>query len=110
LANLNSGGWKTAGKEIVIGIVVVAAVAVVVTVLIVHHKSKNRAITGCVNSGANGMSVTDEKDKRNYRLSGSTQGIKPGDRMTLQGKRKDHGKTLVFEASKVTRDFGACQP
>lgn len=102
---------KTDGEEITIGIVVVAAaVAVLVTVLILHHKSGQRAITGCVHSGANGMSVTDERDQRNYALSGNPAGAKPGNRMTLEGKPKHTGKGLVFEAQKVTRDFGACQP
>jgi len=34
------------------------------------------------------MSVTDEKDKRIYALSGNTTDIKPGDRVTLRGKKK----------------------
>jgi ribose/xylose/arabinose/galactoside ABC-type transport system permease subunit len=104
---------QTDATEIVIGIVVVTAViAVGVTVLILHHhhKLKSGTITGCVDSGANGMSVANEKDKRNYALSGNTVGVKQGDRMTLEGKRKDNGKTLVFEVQKVTTDFGACQP
>ncbi len=55
----------TAETQIITGIVVVsAAIGVVVTVLILHHKHKEAAITGCVVSGANGMSVTDEKDKQ----------------------------------------------
>jgi hypothetical protein len=104
---------QTDATEIVAGIVVVsAAIAVGVTLLILHyhHKPKSGTITGCVDSGANGMSVTNENDKRNYALSGNTVGVKQGDRMTLQGKPKDNGKTLVFEVQKVTRDFGACQP
>lgn len=103
---------QTNADEIVVGIVVVsAAIAVVVTVLVLHHhKPKNRAITGCVDSGANGMSVTNEKDKRNYALSGNTVGVKQGDRMTLEGKANGPGSTLAFEVQKVTRDFGACQP
>jgi len=95
----------------VIGIVVAVAVVVVVAVvLIVHHRSHKETITGCVTSGANGMSVTDEKDKRSYALSGNTAGVKPGDRMTLAGKRKDAGNAPVFWAKNVTSDFGACQP
>ena len=43
---------------------------------------KKRTITGCVTSGQNGMTVTDEKDKQVYALSGDTTGIKPGDRVT----------------------------
>jgi hypothetical protein len=104
---------KTTGEHIVIGIVAVtAAVAVVVTVVVIHY-SKKRAITGCVNSVANGMTVTDEKDKQIYALSGSTTGIKPGDRMKLQGRKvkpKGPDKTLVWEAKEVTKDFGVCQP
>jgi hypothetical protein len=73
---------------------------VVVAVLAIHY-SKKRAITGCVVSGVNGMSVTDEKDKQVYKLSGTTTGTKPGDRMRLQGKKvkpKGADKTLVWEA------------
>ncbi len=102
---------KTDATEIVIGIVAVTAViVVVVTVLVLRHKPKKKAITGCVNSGANGMIVTNEKDKRDYALSGNMAAVKPGDRMTLEGKPRDKGKTLVFEVQNVTRDFGACKP
>jgi hypothetical protein len=105
---------QTAGDEIVIGIVAVtAAIAVLATVLILHYKSKKAAITGCVISGDDGMTVTDEKDRRTYALSGNTTGIKPGDRMRLQGKAvkpKSPEKTLVWEAKEVTKDFGVCPP
>jgi hypothetical protein len=101
----------TAAKQIVAGIVVAsAAVAVGVTLLILHAKHKTSAITGCVSSEAGGMSVTDEKDKRIYTLSGDPLGIKSGDRMTLEGKRRLGGKVPIFEARSVTKDFGACQP
>jgi len=59
------------------------------------------------------MSVTDEKDKRIYALSGSTAGIKQGDRVTLQGKKgnpKDANAPLAWEVKKESKDFGACQP
>jgi hypothetical protein len=103
---------QTEGEEIVIGIVAVAAALVVATVLIIHY-SKKRTITGCVSSGENAMTLTDEKDKQTYALSGNTAGIKPGDRMRLQGKKvkpKDPDKTLVWEIREVKRDFGLCQP
>jgi hypothetical protein len=102
---------QTAGRQVEVGIIVApVAVAVVVTLLILHYKHKKATITGCVTSGANGMSLTDEKDKRIYAVSGDPVGVKPGERMTLEGKRKQSGKTLVFEAHSVTKDFGACQP
>ncbi len=59
------------------------------------------------------MTVSDEKDKQIYALSGNTVGIKPGDRMKLQGKKvkpKSPDKTLVWETREVNRDFGLCQP
>jgi hypothetical protein len=58
------------------------------------------------------MSVTDEKDKRSYALSGNTTDIKPGDRMTLQGTKiqaKDAGKPQVSETRTISKDFGVCQ-
>ncbi len=103
---------RTEGEEIVIGIVAVSAALVVATVLIIHY-SKKRTITGCVSSGETGMTVSDEKDKQIYALSGNTVGIKPGDRMKLQGKKvkpKSPDKTLVWETREVNRDFGLCQP
>jgi hypothetical protein len=103
---------QTDGEEIVIGIVAVSAALVVGTILIIHY-SKKRTITGCVSSGETGMTVADEKDKQIYALSGNTVGIKPGDRMKLQGKKvtpKTPDKTLVWETKQVNRDFGLCQP
>ncbi len=98
------------GKQIYAGIAVVgAAVAVGIVLIVLHEKHKTKAITGCVTSGASGMSVTDDKDKRVYALSGDPVGIKPGDRMTLEGKRRG-GKIPVFEARSVTKDLGVCQP
>jgi predicted TIM-barrel fold metal-dependent hydrolase len=62
------------------------AIAVVATVASVHHRRKKIVITGCVISGENGMTVTDEEDRKIYALSGNMTDIKPGDRMKLEGK------------------------
>ena len=96
---------KSRGNDIVIGIVAALA-GVVVVVLVAVHYSKKRAITGCVVSRENGLSVTDEKDGQVYALSGNTTGIKPGDRMKLQGRKaksKGVDKTLVWEATEVAK-------
>jgi hypothetical protein len=96
----------TAGKQIYAGIGVVAAALVVGGVLIIlHDKHKTTTITGCVASPAGGMTLTDDKDKQVYALSGTPAGVKPGDRMTLDGKR--HGK--MFEARSMIKDLGVCQ-
>jgi len=98
---------QTDGDLIIAGIVVVsAAVATVVTILVIHHKSHHAAVTGCVTSGAKGMTLTDDKDKRTYTVTGNAVGLKAGERMTLEGKRR----TPVFEARSVVKDFGVCQP
>jgi hypothetical protein len=99
--------------DIVLVLAVVGAAAVVtVAVLVLHESAKKRTITGCVTSGDNGMSVTDEKDKRLYALSGDTAGVKPGERMTLQGKKfkPNDGKPPFWETKKIVKDFGVCQP
>jgi putative aminopeptidase FrvX len=89
------------------------AAVVIVTYVVIHESTKKRTITGCVTPEANGMSVTDEKDKRSYALSGNTADIKAGDRLTLQGKKikpKDAGKPVVWETKTVSKDFGVCRP
>ena len=91
----------------------VAAIATVAIVSIVQHRHKKIVITGCVSSGENGMTLTDEEDRRSYSLSGETAGVKPGDRMKLQGKRlkrKRSNKTQVWETAKIVEDFGVCRP
>lgn len=102
---------QTAGRQVEVGIVVLSvAIGVLVVVLIVHHRHKNSSITGCVVAATNGLNVTDEKDKRTYAVSGDPVGIKPGERMTLEGKRERTGKTSTFDARTVIKDFGACSP
>jgi len=100
-------------RNAVIGIVAVAVALVVITVVIVHESRKKRTVTGCVTSGANGMSVTDEKDKRIYALSGNTADIKPGDRFTLHGKKvnpKGANAPLSWQVNNEINDLGACHP
>ncbi len=103
---------STAG-EAAVGIGAAAAAVVVVVIIVAVHYSKKRSITGCVAASGNGMTITDENNKQVYALSSDTLGIKPGDRMKLKGqKMKSAGqdKILGWEATKVSKDFGVCQP
>jgi hypothetical protein len=89
-----------------------AAIAVIVGVTAAHRRRKI-LITGCVVSGDQGMTATDEEDRKLYVLSGNMTGIKPGDRMRLQGKKvksNGSGKTLVWKTKEVIKDYGVCQP
>jgi hypothetical protein len=102
---------KTAGELFIVAIVAVTAAVVVVTVLVIKQ-AKGRTITGCVNSGESGMLLTNEKDKHVYVLSGDTAGVKPGERMTLTGKKtkSNSGATLVWDTKRISKDSGACRP
>ena len=112
-AEAQTGGGKIVSNGTIAGVIVgVLAAVVIVAYVVIHESSKKRSITGCVIPGASGMSVTDEKDKRSYALSGNTGDIKPGDRVTVQGKKikpKDAGKPVVWETKTISKDFGSCQ-
>ena len=110
-AEAQSSPDKIVGTGIIVVIVGVVAAVVVVAIVAVHY-SKKRTITGCVKPVPNGMVVNDEKDKRVYALSGDTAGIKPGERMTFQGKKikPNAGNLLGWEISKIRNDDGVCQP
>jgi hypothetical protein len=106
-------GGKIVSNGTIAGVIVGVAAAMAVVIILTVHYSKKRAITGCVTSAGSGMTITDEKDRQIYSLSGDTQGIKSGDRMKLQGKKvksKGDDKTLVWEAKAVSKDSGVCQP
>lgn len=111
IGKINGRIGPSAGP-IIAGIVGAAAAVVVVTVVVIHESTKKRAITGCVVSGDNGMSVANEKDKRLYTLSGNTTGIKPGARMTLQGKKTGPNTSSLqtWEVRKIIKELGVCQP
>ena len=89
------------------------AIAAFVTIATIHHQRNKIVVTGCVIDGAKGLTVTDEVDKKTYLLAGNTTGIKPSDRMKLEGKRakaKGPNTTLVWEIKQVIEDFGVCRP
>jgi hypothetical protein len=100
--------------NIIIGVVVVVAAIVVVTIVLVRHEAKkDRTITGCISSAGSHLTIADENDKEIYELAGNTAGITPGDRIKLKGRKvksKGPGHTHVLVATKVTKDFGVCQP
>jgi hypothetical protein len=112
-AKADSGTIGGVGTGTIVGVVVgVVAVVAVVAIVVIHKTSGKGTITGCVKPAQNGMSVNDEKDQRVYTLSGDTAGVKPGERMTLQGKKikPNAGNPPGWEITKVRTDYGVCQP
>jgi hypothetical protein len=110
--NTSADTLKSNADNIIIGVVAVVAVVVVVVAVVIHRSAKQKTVTGCVTAAQNGMSVTDENNKRIYRLSGDTAAIKPGDRMTLRGKtiKPSGSNSLTWVTTGVAKDFGVCQP
>jgi hypothetical protein len=111
IAPADAESIDTAGKQITAGIAAASvAVGALVVFLIVHYQHKKSSVTGCVVSAGNGVSLTDENDKRTYALSGDTRGVKAGERMKIEGKRQSGNGTFNFEVQKVSKVFGVCQP
>lgn len=110
--NASAGTLKSNADNIIIGVVAAVAVVVVAVAVVIHRSGKQKTVTGCVLAVENGMSVTDEKNKRVYRLSGGAAGIKPGERMTLRGKtiKPSDGDSFTWVTTGVAKDFGVCQP
>jgi hypothetical protein len=110
----SGGGHIGPSNGEIIGIIAgVAAGLTVVAVLVYHQTHKHASITGCVASSADGLTLQNEKDKKVYALSGDSTTLKPGERVTVKGKRvkvKDASGKLSFQVEKRTQDFGACTP
>lgn len=65
----------------------------------------NRAtLIGCV--GGDGDTLVSEQDGRTYMLTSENVVLRPGERVELKGKKREHGTELVVH--KMTRDFGPC--
>ena len=114
IGNLGNLGNIGPSKGEVIAIIVGAVVVLTgVGFLVYHETHKHPSITGCVASGADGLTLQNEKDKRAYVLSGDSAVLKVGERVTVRGKRvkvKDASGKLSFQVDKRTKDFGACIP
>ena len=107
-----SGGSIGPSKAEVVAIIVgIAVVFVGVGFLVYHETHKHPSITGCVVSGAGGLTLQNEKDKKAYALSGASAALKAGERVTVKGKKhKDSGGKISFQVEKLTKDFGTCAP
>jgi hypothetical protein len=108
----SGGGSIGPSKGEIVGIIVgVAAGLAVVGVLVYHEAHKRSSITGCVVSGADGLTLQNEKDKKVYALPPGAVELKAGERVTIRGKkRKDSNGKLSLQVETLTKDFGSCAP
>jgi hypothetical protein len=99
------------GKDVAWTVVAIVGITVVVTILIVHAAHHGTSMTGCVSAGADGMTIQNEGDQQSFLLTGDTAGIKAGDRVKVQGKKKSKDATgsRHFFVERFKKDFGPCQ-
>ncbi|SRR6266436_4000142 len=97
-------------KGEVVGIIAGAAAGLTVVGILVYREThKHSSITGCLASGADALTLQNEKDKKAYTLSGDPSALKAGDRVTVRGKKsKDTSGRSYFQVEKLVKDYGAC--
>jgi hypothetical protein len=113
-ASPQSGGYGSIGPgkgEVIGGIAGGAAVLGAVGYLIYHETHKHTAVTGCLASSGDGLSLTSETGKEVYALTGNLATLQAGKRVGIRGKKsKDSNGKLVLRVEKVVKDLGSCQP
>jgi hypothetical protein len=101
----SGGGYGSSGKAIGIGVGAAAGGAGLLF-LAMHNHGR---MTGCVQSGEDGLRFVDEKKNQSYTLVAGDVLVKPGQRVQLKGqKSKSSSGVDTFEAKKLIKDLGAC--
>jgi hypothetical protein len=89
-----------------IGIAAGAAAGVGILYWAMHSRG---VLTGCVQSGSDGLTLVDDKHNQAYSLEAGGADLKPGERLKLKGKKvKDSSGGMSFEVRSVAKDLGAC--
>jgi len=92
------------GKAIGIGVGAAAAGAGVLY-LALH---RGRSVTGCVQSGDDGLILVDDK-KMSYRLLPGGADLLPGERVEIRGKKSHAGATVhTLQPKKLIKNLGSC--
>ncbi|MGA7341640.1 MAG: hypothetical protein WBE72_15845 [Terracidiphilus sp.] len=74
----------------------------------VHH---GHSLTGCAASGPIGLELQGQGNQETYALAGEVDGIRPGERVRVSGKREktNAGAPPQFLVEKMSRDYGPCK-
>jgi hypothetical protein len=72
---------------------------------------RSHMLTGCAVSGAHGLELRNQGERRSYALAGNVADIQPGKRVRVSGKKgkplgKDAPRTYVVQ--KLQKDYGSC--
>jgi hypothetical protein len=93
---------------VAIGVGAAAATAITLEVHHAHHTLK-----GCVSSAPGGLELHTAGGNGTYRLVGSTDNIKAGNRVSLHGRkvkrRRDSTAVRQFEVEHENKDYGPCK-
>jgi hypothetical protein len=100
------------GPSEVIGIIAGGAAVLGVTGYLIYRGAhKHASIQGCVVSDENGLTLRNEKDKKTYFLAGDSASLRPGQHVTLSGKKtKNSSGKFIFQVQRLKTDLGECQP
>jgi hypothetical protein len=94
----------SSGKAIGIGVGAAAAGAGALY-LALHRGS---SVTGCVQSGDDGLILVDDK-KMSYRLLPGGADLLPGERVEIRGKKSHAGATVhTLQPKKLVKNLGSC--
>jgi len=96
----------------IVGVVGVAAAITVGTIVLVHVHHSHHRIKGCAVTSAQGMEVLEGDNETPYLLTGIITGIKPGERVYLEGDKHkapdaSHNPS-TFAVEKMHKDYGPC--
>jgi hypothetical protein len=101
-----SGGYGS-GKAIGIGVGAGAGAGAGILYLALRNHGM---VTGCVQSGDDGLRLVDQKQKnKSYTLLPGAVILKPGQLVAVKGqKSKSDAGAQTFEARKLVKDLGSC--
>jgi hypothetical protein len=92
-------GGGPSGAQVAGAAVGAGAVIGIVLYLTLHRPS----ITGCIRSADSTYTITDQNSQLSYTVVNAATGLKPGERVKLQGKKKkDKSGNLTFRMKTIT--------
>jgi hypothetical protein len=102
---------ETAAGLIIAGVAVAGAAIGIGIYYSVSHS--HHSIKGCAVSGPNGLELQNEGDHQTFLLLGITTDVKPGDVVSLKGKKTKAAKGSTsdptFVVEKLAKNYGACK-
>lgn len=87
-----TGGIGPSKGQVAGALIGAIAAVIVITVGIVYVVKHKPSVTGCAVESPSGLTLQNEADHQNLRLTGNTAGIKPGDRVKVNGSARSRSQ------------------